>query len=219
MQKLDGFRVNEVYRAFERDLYFHGTSKESAEDIKTHGMRLSRKKEGSSSCFKRRFGMEDPASATHHYVMTFSKACGYAKMFDDPQILRMILPKSRFTLEQDPEASPDGEEFRTSLDIPKDYILCNAGKGLRRRLKSIVEEMGFAKLKKKELRELKERVCKNFMGTQASDRKAISDAYSYVRGEEERIASDFKKMRSLGVDPATLKPGDIITLPVDEEEF
>ncbi len=219
MQKINGSKVDEVYSSFKKALYFHGTSRESAEDIKAHGMKFSMKKEGSSEIFKRKFDMGDAASATHHYVMTFSKACAYAKMFKDPAIVRMILPKSKFILEEDPESALDGEEFRVNSNISKNYILCKSGKGLKDRLQLIAKAMGFPELEKKELRELKKRVVKNFMGTPRSDRGEISKAYSYVAGEEKRIERDFKKMRNLGIDLGALKPGDVVSLPVDEDEI
>src|SRR3990167_4701020 len=82
--------VDRVIETFRRSLFFHGTSTESAENIRRHGMNVAKKMPGSMSLLQANYGLFDPASSHNNYFMTLPEAAEYAKMHRDPEIIRII---------------------------------------------------------------------------------------------------------------------------------
>lgn len=108
-------------------LYYHGTSKECAKEIRTSGLSLEYSGTG---CAKKLelIGREDIQSRKYIYLTNDQlEAAKYARMSGNGEIISLLLSKDlKQKLEQDSEASSDAA-FRIKENIPQNCILPSDG--------------------------------------------------------------------------------------------
>jgi hypothetical protein len=209
-----GGAIDWIVKSYKTALYYHGTSKTSAESIREYGMLIRKKTRGCTAIIKDEYGLDDRAASKHQYVMSRSSACAYAKMHPEPELVRLILPPEVFSLTLDPEAAPGEKEYRLQQDIPPSFILPSHRKSLKtEQLKAINKAFNFTPLSKREFKELKHRVRHEILAESKSDHQVMALTKSFVEQEKERFEKDLHKLYFMGINLSDLKEGDVFSLP------
>jgi len=179
-------------------------------------MVLAKKKSlGNTKLLNQSYGLDDPEARRHHYMQkTDREAAEYAKAFECPTILCLILPPSDFSLEIDP-VGDSRTAFRTSKDIKRKYILPSDPSQLHgEQLNKLNKKLGIReKLSEFELRDLVDTVREKIL---IDRRHVIESAKSYLDQEKERDSLTKHALKKRGIDFSELKEGETFSINLFE---
>jgi hypothetical protein len=133
-------------------------------------------------------------------------------MYDDPRILRVIVPHA-IRLEKDPEGYDD-DEIRTSDDIESHFILPKSKKELTVEQLSEINLSLDIKLSKTNNRCLRKLIYKKIIKPRKKDSSLIADSLDFKKEQQAVIDTELKKI-SQSIDLSRLKEGDTISLSLD----
>ena len=207
-------KVQLAYETLKEKIMFHGTSKIFAEDILQNGFQLKRKKSGATSILSSKFGIDDPKSSKHHYLMGLKSAIRYAKMFDNSTIVYVVIPPS-LKLIKDPEGH-SSDEYMTNQDIPKDFILTiNDDKPSKNKLSNVCKEFDLF-LTNTELNNLVEKIYKFIiLKNKKKIDKFMKQEIDFKTAESLRNEATMSLLLKSGINFDDLKEGQTFSLPLD----
>lgn len=203
-----------MYRVLKKNIYYHGTSERSAQDISRHGFSLKRKKGGATAVLRKEYGLDDPSAKKYHYVMGIKSAARYAKCHDEPAIIPLIVP-SYVQLMKDPQAHAD-DEYMTSSDIPDFCILpFTKMKPNYENIDKISKSFG-VELSSNDVCWLVNKIYKRVICKIEHEKPALFRSVTDFRSAEAQRDKYTKQLLSQqGVDLSNLQEGDTFSLPCD----
>ncbi len=204
--------VEKAFEEYKKHLFFHGTSREAAKSISKHGFKIENKTSGCADIFSKQFGIEDTAAKKFHYLMGLNSAARYAKMHEEPKILRVIVPPC-IRLVPDPEGY-DPDEMRTSDDISSTFILPTSKDKLSTDQLKAINKLLNIDLSEDNNKKLLKVIYKQIIKKQKDDLDLIEKSLDFKSEQQKVIDSELNQIRK-SINLKDLKEGDVISLPLE----